>query len=63
MINEFVSCYQIFVISGAVKLTPAHDYNDFEVGKRHNLELRTVIDDYGFMTNAPEPFQVNKSPF
>ena len=23
--------------SGAVKITPAHDFNDFEVGKRHNL--------------------------
>ena len=25
--------------SGAVKITPAHDFNDFEVGKRHNLEM------------------------
>ena len=35
--------------TGAVKITPAHDPNDFEVGKRHNLELITVIDDKGFM--------------
>ena len=36
--------------SGAVKITPAHDPNDFEVGKRHNLPLVRVIDDDGRMT-------------
>jgi valyl-tRNA synthetase len=30
--------------SGAVKITPAHDFNDFEVGKRHNLPLVNVFD-------------------
>jgi valyl-tRNA synthetase len=30
--------------SGAVKITPAHDFNDFEVGKRHNLPLVNVMD-------------------
>lgn len=35
--------------TGAVKITPAHDPNDFEVGKRHNLETVVVIDDKGFM--------------
>ena len=30
--------------SGAVKITPAHDFNDFEVGKRHNLPLVNVLD-------------------
>jgi len=30
--------------SGAVKITPAHDFNDFEVGRRHNLPLINVID-------------------
>ncbi len=30
--------------SGAVKITPAHDFNDFEVGKRHNLPLINVFD-------------------
>ncbi len=29
--------------SGAVKITPAHDFNDFEVGKRHNLPLVNVL--------------------
>ncbi|QNT78958.1 valine--tRNA ligase [Entomobacter blattae] len=31
--------------TGAVKITPAHDFNDFEVGKRHNLPLYTVLDE------------------
>ncbi|MDB5368043.1 MAG: valine--tRNA ligase [Rhodospirillales bacterium] len=30
--------------SGAVKITPAHDFNDFEVGKRHDLPLINVLD-------------------
>lgn len=30
--------------SGAVKITPAHDFNDFEVGRRHNLELINIFD-------------------
>ncbi len=30
--------------TGAVKITPAHDFNDFEVGKRHNLPLINVLD-------------------
>ena len=36
--------------SGAVKITPAHDPNDFEVGLRHNLEVIKVIGDDGLMT-------------
>src|SRR5580704_16380186 len=31
--------------TGAVKITPAHDFNDFEVGKRHDLPLINVFDD------------------
>ena len=30
--------------SGAVKITPAHDFNDFEVGKRNNLEMLSILD-------------------
>jgi valyl-tRNA synthetase len=30
--------------TGVVKVTPAHDPNDFEIGKRHNLEVKQVID-------------------
>ncbi len=31
--------------TGAVKITPAHDFNDFEVGKRHNLEIINILHD------------------
>jgi len=44
--------------SGCVKITPAHDPNDFEVGQRHGLEQILVIDEHGFMNeNAPEKYQ------
>lgn len=35
--------------TGAVKITPAHDTNDYETGKRHNLEFITVINDDGLL--------------
>ncbi len=35
--------------TGVVKITPAHDPNDFEVGQRHNLEIITVTTDDGHM--------------
>ena len=44
--------------SGAVKITPAHDFNDFEVGKRHNLPMINVFDTHGCLNeNAPEAYQ------
>lgn len=36
--------------AGAVKITPGHDHNDYEVGKRHELPFITVINDNGLMT-------------
>jgi len=42
--------------TGAVKVTPAHDPNDFEMGKRHNLARIQVIDFNGTMINVPEQF-------
>jgi valyl-tRNA synthetase len=42
--------------SGAVKVTPAHDPNDFEIGRRHNLPSVTMLDERGNVT-APGPFQ------
>lgn len=42
--------------SGAVKITPAHDVNDFEVGKRHNLGVITVIGADGVMTEDAGKF-------
>lgn len=40
--------------TGALKITPAHDPNDFEVGKRHNLKPIWVIDEEGKMKSCPE---------
>src|SRR5437868_807954 len=38
--------------TGAVKVTPAHDPNDYEMGQRHNLEQVQVIDQFARMTEA-----------
>jgi valyl-tRNA synthetase len=43
--------------SGGLKVTPAHDPNDFELGKRHNLESVKVIGDDGAMTEAAGRFK------
>ena len=42
--------------TGAVKMTPAHDPNDFEVGLRHNLETIRVIDDNGRINANGGPY-------
>jgi valyl-tRNA synthetase len=38
--------------TGAVKITPAHDFNDFEVGRRHDLPMPSVLDKTGHVTLA-----------
>lgn len=38
--------------TGAVKITPAHDFNDFDVGKRHDLRQINVLDQFGKMLLA-----------
>lgn len=43
--------------TGAVKMTPAHDPNDFEVGKRHNLEIIRVMDDKGIINQLGGKYQ------
>ncbi len=44
--------------TGAVKITPAHDFNDFEVGKRHDLEQINILDAFGKINeNAPAAYQ------
>ena len=43
--------------TGAVKMTPAHDPNDFEVGKRHNLEVIRVTNDDGTMNHNAGKFE------
>src|SRR5215468_4503799 len=42
--------------TGAVKVTPAHDPNDFEIGRRHDLPSLSIMDERGVIT-APGPFQ------
>ncbi|MBX2833742.1 MAG: valine--tRNA ligase [Micavibrio sp.] len=45
--------------SGAVKITPAHDFNDFEVGQRHNLPMISVLDEKARICefdNCPEGY-------
>ena len=44
--------------SGAVKITPAHDFNDFEVGRRHDLDIVNVFDaEARINDNAPEAYR------
>ncbi|MFO1037319.1 MAG: valine--tRNA ligase [Geminicoccaceae bacterium] len=44
--------------TGAVKITPAHDFNDFEVGRRHGLDAIGVIDGQGRINDAaPEAYR------
>jgi valyl-tRNA synthetase len=44
--------------TGAVKITPAHDFNDFEVGKRHDLAQINVLDENAELNeNAPEAYR------
>jgi len=43
--------------TGAVKITPAHDPNDFEVGRRHGLEAILVMDEGGRMNENAGPYQ------
>ncbi|MGP3968990.1 valine--tRNA ligase [Streptomyces sp. 6N223] len=42
--------------TGAVKVTPAHDPNDFEIGRRHDLPQLTIMDEHAVIT-AHGPFQ------
>ena len=43
--------------TGVVKVTPAHDQNDYEVGKRHDLEFITVFDEKGILNEYAGEFQ------
>ncbi|MEQ2164086.1 hypothetical protein GOODEAATRI_002952 [Goodea atripinnis] len=38
--------------TGAVKITPAHDHNDYEVGERHNLAFINILDENGLLINS-----------
>ena len=44
--------------SGAVKITPAHDFNDYEIGKRHNLEVINIFNENAELNeNCPNEYQ------
>ncbi len=44
--------------SGCVKITPAHDFNDYEIGKRHGLpEINVLTDDASLNDNVPEAYR------
>ncbi len=43
--------------TGVVKVTPAHDPNDYEVGKRHNLEFLTIFDEKGILNEHCGEFE------
>jgi valyl-tRNA synthetase len=43
--------------TGALKVTPAHDFNDFELARKHNLELVQVIDERGIMMPETGPYK------
>lgn len=44
--------------TGCVKITPAHDFNDYEVGKRHNLEMINIFTiDAAINDNAPQAYR------
>ena len=43
--------------TGSLKITPAHDFNDFEIGLKHNLEQIKVIDEAGRMNENAGPYR------
>ena len=47
--------------TGMVKITPAHDPNDYEVGKRHNLKVLSVVDKAGILTKDAGMFEGKKA--
>jgi valyl-tRNA synthetase len=48
--------------TGCVKITPAHDFNDYEVGKRHALPLINILSRDGTLLARAEVFQLNGQP-
>ncbi len=44
--------------TGCLKITPGHDHNDWELGRKHKLEIISILDSKGYInTNAPEKYQ------
>ena len=47
--------------TGCVKITPAHDFNDYEVGKRHNLPLLNIFDKNALVLASAQAFNLDGS--
>jgi valyl-tRNA synthetase len=47
--------------SGVVKITPGHDFNDYEVGKRHNLEIINILNKNGTLNNLTPYENIDRS--
>ena len=44
--------------SGAVKITPAHDFNDYEIGIRHGLDVINIFNEHAQLNeNCPKEYQ------
>ena len=48
--------------SGCVKITPAHDFNDYDLGKRHNLPLINILTDDAHILAEAEVFDLKGQP-
>ena len=49
--------------TGAVKITPAHDHNDYECGQRQGLPMVQMMNDEGLITDVCSQFAVSFLPF
>ena len=49
--------------TGAVKITPSHDHNDYECGKRHSLPFIDMMNDNGYITDVAPQFKVSGKYF
>ena len=45
------------VITGSLKITPAHDPNDYEIGKRHKLEFISILDQSATINENGGPYE------
>ena len=61
IISELCLILLICLLSGAVKITPAHDPKDYDVGEKHGLPLVNILTEDGMLTSVPDPFQVMPS--
>lgn len=62
---SYVEFHFIFdiTVTGAVKITPAHDHNDYDVGKRHDLPFINIINEDGLIVGDCGQFTVRQKNF